>query len=82
MYYLFTVAIKHRPPRHQLIAAVDPVEVSRLDQLYERAIINGCCDVTMVTADEVRDIEPHCKVLIYLYVYVIGVNNRLRKYKL
>ena len=46
----------------QLIAAVDPVEVSRLDELFERSKLNGVKDVSIMSAEQVREVEPNCKV--------------------
>jgi len=43
----------------KLIVATREEELPRLDALWDRAIENGC-EVTMVDADGIKEIEPHC----------------------
>lgn len=46
----------------KVIVAVENEEVPRLKNLYIRACANNCKDVKMITAEELRKIEPHCNV--------------------
>lgn len=43
----------------KLIVATEPEELPRLDNLWDRAIANGCT-VKMVDAAGIKEIEPHC----------------------
>ncbi|KAI0225872.1 L-2-hydroxyglutarate dehydrogenase, mitochondrial [Lamellibrachia satsuma] len=46
----------------KLIVAVDQVEVSRLDDLYDRSQKNSVPDVRMLDPDQIKEIEPNCTV--------------------
>ena len=46
----------------QLIVAVEPEEIPRLEALHERGLKNNVKDMKMVGPDEIREIEPHCRV--------------------
>lgn len=46
----------------QVIVAVDDSEVSRLRDLYVRALANEVPGVRMINANELKEIEPHCRV--------------------
>ncbi|XP_002128749.2 L-2-hydroxyglutarate dehydrogenase, mitochondrial [Ciona intestinalis] len=46
----------------KLIVAVEEEEIPRLDNIYKRALQNGCT-VTMLDKHEIKDVEPHCKGL-------------------
>jgi (S)-2-hydroxyglutarate dehydrogenase len=45
----------------KLIVATDVTELPRLADLERRATANGCQGIRMVEADEIREIEPHCR---------------------
>jgi len=53
----------------QLIVAAEREEVERLDNLYKRALENGCV-VSLVNSKEIQSIEPHCKVNYSLICHV------------
>jgi len=42
--------------------AVTQAEEPRLLKLYERGIANGVKDLTLMDAEELKKIEPHCRV--------------------
>lgn len=46
----------------QLIVAVEPEEIPRLEALHERGLKNNVKDMKIVGPDEIREIEPHCRV--------------------
>lgn len=46
----------------KVIVAVDEKEVPSLKKIYETARINKCKDIRLISAEELRKIEPHCKV--------------------
>ncbi|XP_066281978.1 L-2-hydroxyglutarate dehydrogenase, mitochondrial-like isoform X1 [Branchiostoma lanceolatum] len=45
----------------KLIVAVDQEEVPRLEKLYERGQQNGVKGLRLVGAEEIREMEPHCR---------------------
>ena len=46
----------------QVIVAVNDDEVSRLRNLYVRALTNEVPGVRLIDANELKQIEPHCRV--------------------
>ena len=46
----------------QVIVAVDEEELPRLKQLYERGVENGVRDLRLIGAEELKQLEPHCRV--------------------
>lgn len=46
----------------KVIVAVDEEEVPQLKNLYIRACANRCKDIKMITAEELKQLEPHCNV--------------------
>lgn len=46
----------------KVVVAVDEKEVPALETIYKRACINGCKDIRLISGDELRKIEPHCRV--------------------
>ena len=61
MYFSFLVYI-HLSLSAQLIVAVEPEEIPRLEGLMERGLQNGVKDLKMVDAEGIREIEPNCVV--------------------
>src|SRR5581483_740486 len=43
----------------KVIVATDPLELPRLDLLYERALANGVPGIVKIGRDELNEIEPH-----------------------
>ena len=43
----------------KVVVATTPAEAERLPELYRRASANGVPDVRLLTADELREVEPH-----------------------
>ncbi|KAF7633384.1 DAO domain-containing protein, partial [Meloidogyne graminicola] len=46
----------------KLIVAVDKEEISRLENLFDRAQKNNCKNICIVNSDKIREIEPYCQV--------------------
>ena len=46
--------------------AVTQAEVPRLLKLYERGVANGVKDLTLMDSEEMKRIEPHCRVSVSL----------------
>ena len=42
--------------------AVEPDEIPRLEALYERGQKNNVQGLRMIGPEEIRKLEPHCKV--------------------
>ena len=57
----------------KLIVATDEAELPRLAELERRAIANGCIGVRIVEADELREIEPHCRGIMALWSPNTGI---------
>ena len=48
--------------------AVTPAEEVQLNKLYERGLTNGVPDLFLLNSEELKKIEPHCRVSIYTIV--------------
>ena len=46
----------------QLIVAVEDEEVPRLMELWRRGQANGVQGLRLLEGDQIREIEPHCRV--------------------
>ena len=46
----------------KVIVAVDENEVPPLKNLYMRACANKCKDIRLISGNDLKEIEPHCKV--------------------
>ena len=46
--------------------AVTQAEEPRLLKLYERGVVNGVKDLTLMDSEELKKIEPHCRVSVSL----------------
>lgn len=57
----------------KLVLATAPAEVPRLDTLMERATANGVRGLTRLTAEAVRDVEPHARGVAGLHVADTGI---------
>jgi L-2-hydroxyglutarate oxidase LhgO len=57
----------------KLIVATEEAELPRLAELERRAIANGCQGIRMVEADEIREIEPHCRGIRALWSPMTGI---------
>ncbi|HZQ05406.1 MAG TPA: L-2-hydroxyglutarate oxidase [Anaerolineae bacterium] len=51
----------------KVIVATDPLELPRLDLLYERALANGVPGIVKIGRDELNEIEPHAAGLAAIY---------------
>ena len=47
----------------QLIVAVTNEEVPRLEDLYQRGVLNGVKGLTFLSKKELKEVEPHCEVI-------------------
>lgn len=43
----------------KVVVATDPAELPRLDTLFERGTANGVESLSLISSDEIREIEPH-----------------------
>lgn len=50
----------------KLVVAVDEKELPRLADLHKRALQNGCPDLQLIEGEQIKEIEPHCRVLFML----------------
>ncbi|XGW01284.1 hypothetical protein V3C99_013887 [Haemonchus contortus] len=57
----------------KLIVAVEPEEIPRLDDLYERSQKNKCKDIKMIDGSQIKEYEPHCRGLKALWSPHTGV---------
>ena len=46
----------------KVIVAVDEEEVESLKRIYKTACTNKCKDIRLISSDELREIEPYCRV--------------------
>ena len=46
----------------KVVVAVDEEEVPSLKKIYETACVNKCKDIRLISGEELKKIEPHCKV--------------------
>ena len=51
----------------QVIVAVNNDEVTRLRNLYVRALTNEVPGIRLIDANELKQIEPHCQVSNYTF---------------
>jgi (S)-2-hydroxyglutarate dehydrogenase len=58
----------------KVIVATDETEISRLDNLYNRGLENGI-KVKRITAEEVKEVEPHVRCVAGIRVYSTGIAN-------
>ncbi len=57
----------------KLIVAVEEEELGRLEGIYERGLENGIEDMRKVTAEEMREIEPHVQGIAGVHVGCTGI---------
>jgi (S)-2-hydroxyglutarate dehydrogenase len=58
----------------KVIVAVDQSEVQRLENIYQRGVDNGI-KVQRITAEEVKEVEPHVRCVAGVRVYSTGIAN-------
>jgi (S)-2-hydroxyglutarate dehydrogenase len=58
----------------KVIVACDSQEIPRLENLYNRGLENGI-EVKRITAEEVKEIEPHVSCVAGIKVYSTGIAN-------
>lgn len=59
----------------KLIVAVTPDEVERLDGIYKRGLENGIEDMSILNAEEIKQIEPYCAGIKAIRVGCTGIIN-------
>ncbi len=57
----------------KIIVAMEPDEVPRLDNIWERGQQNGIEDMERIDADRIREIEPHCTGLAGIRIGCTGI---------
>jgi (S)-2-hydroxyglutarate dehydrogenase len=58
----------------KVIVATDSQEIPRLENLYSRGLENGI-EVKRITAEEVKEVEPHVSCVAGIKVYSTGIAN-------
>lgn len=58
----------------KVIIATDEAELPRLENLYQRGLQNGI-EVKKITAEEVREVEPHVQCVAGIKVFSTGIVN-------
>jgi (S)-2-hydroxyglutarate dehydrogenase len=58
----------------KVIVATDETEIPRLNNLYNRGLENGI-EVKRITAEEVKEVEPHVRCVAGIRVYSTGIAN-------
>jgi L-2-hydroxyglutarate oxidase len=58
----------------KVIVATDESEITRLENLYNRGLENGI-KVKRITAEEVKEVEPHVRCVAGIRVYSTGIAN-------
>jgi (S)-2-hydroxyglutarate dehydrogenase len=67
---------EHRLPFEQcgkIVVATSPVELPRLEALWERGVANGLQGLRKLRAEEIREIEPHAAGLAAVHVPQEGI---------
>jgi L-2-hydroxyglutarate oxidase LhgO len=57
----------------KIIVATDERELPRLSSIYERGEANGLAGLKMLSAEEVREYEPHCRAVRAIHVPETGI---------
>ena len=57
----------------KIVVAVEEHELPQLEKIHERGIANGIEDLRRITAEEIRQIEPHCTGIAGLWVGCTGI---------
>jgi L-2-hydroxyglutarate oxidase LhgO len=57
----------------KVIVATDEKELPRLQTIYERGQANGLAGLKMLSAEEVREHEPHCRAVRAIHVPETGI---------
>jgi (S)-2-hydroxyglutarate dehydrogenase len=57
----------------KIVVAVDPSELPFLEKIYQNGLANGVEGVSKITADQIREIEPHCVGIAGLHVACTGI---------
>ena len=47
----------------KLVVAVAEYEIPRLEELYRRAIQNECPEPLLIDGNQIKEIEPYCRVI-------------------
>ncbi len=67
----------------KIVVALEHAELSRLDDIHQRAVANGVPGVRMIDAEEIAELEPHARGLRALHsprtaiIDYVGVTNAL-----
>jgi L-2-hydroxyglutarate oxidase len=59
----------------KIIVATQEEQLDRLDALYERGLENGLDGIKYITAEEIKEYEPHCSGIKGLWVPQTGIVN-------
>ena len=57
----------------KVIVATQEDELAHMNKVYQNGIANGVEDIRLITAQEIKDIEPHCEGIAGIWVGCTGI---------
>ena len=57
----------------KIIVATEKEELPIMSGIYERGVANGLLGIKKITAQEIKEIEPHCTVIEGIWVPQTGI---------
>ena len=57
----------------KVVVATDPVEIPRMEKIFQIGLENKIEGIKMLTAEEVKEIEPHCESIGGIWVPCTGI---------
>ena len=75
---LIAFADEHHIPYElcgKIIVATQPEELEPMENVYKRGVENGLTGIKKITAEQIKEYEPHCTGIAGLYVPQTGIIN-------
>lgn len=75
---LIAFANEHNIPYElcgKIIVATQPEELEPMENVYKRGVENGLTGIKKITAEQIKEYEPHCTGIAGLYVPQTGIIN-------
>lgn len=57
----------------KIIVATQEDELAHMNKVYQNGLANGVEDIRLITADEIKDIEPYCEGIAGIWVGCTGI---------
>ncbi|MBW7890757.1 MAG: L-2-hydroxyglutarate oxidase [Chitinophagaceae bacterium] len=57
----------------KIIVATEEGELAHMNKVYQNGIANGVEDIRLITAEEIKDIEPYCEGIAGIWVGCTGI---------